>query len=606
MSKLEQVKEKGQQVAEAIATVLKMEVEIIDDQLMRIAGTGQVRSSVGSKLLRGFVNKHVLKTGQSIFISNTGEHQICQTCPLATNCFYKAYIVYPIKINNNTIGTLSLIAFNDTQRETLCSSSQSLTEFISRMADLLVGKILERDMWAEKIVIANQLTAIVDSVYEGVVAIDEEGIVTHFNKSAEALVDTSKEAIIGKPVTTVLPGLPLKQVLQDAEGYKSKEIFVHLKNLHFHFVSTAKPILDEDGSIVGAVATFKDFSEAQKAAYKIIARQHTINFDDIIGKSKAITQVKRQSAKIAGSNSTVLIVGESGTGKEVFARAIHTASTHANHPFVAINCGAIPESLLESELFGYEDGAFTGAKRGGKPGKIELANGGTLFLDEIGNMSLYLQAKLLRVLQEKQIERVGGTKIIPVDIRVIAATNSNLNKMVDRGEFREDLYYRLSVIPLTIPPLRERKEDIPQLLNHYLKRHSQLLGKTITGFTPQAIQICIDYSWPGNVRELINTVEYAANLEDQELIQPSSLPPRIKKKSLAAVPVITNLVTIDELEKQAISMALQEFGWTDEGKEQAANVLGISRATIYRKINKYKLSPNGNGNGNGRPISLGF
>lgn len=592
MSKLEQVREKGQKVAEAIATVLKIEVEIIDRQLVRIAGTGRVKEGVGERLIRGFINKHVLKTGEYVFIHNTGDHQLCNVCPLAGNCFYKAYIAYPIKVNNETIGTISLIAFDEHQQKTLLSASTSLIEFISRMADLITGKILEREMWVDRIVMGNHLSAVLDSVYEGVVAIDINGLVTHFNKSAAELLNLAKEKVSGKLITKVLPGIPLHHVLK-GEGYNSKEIFIHIKDKHFHFISTAKPIKSEDGSIVGAVATFKDYSEAQKAAYTILARQHTIDFNQIIGISKPMEQVKKQAQRVAGSNSTVLITGESGTGKEVFARAIHNSSSHANHPFIAINCGAIPESLLESELFGYEDGAFTGAKRGGKPGKIELANGGTLFLDEIGNMSLYLQAKLLRVLQEKQIERVGGTKLIPVDIRVIAATNSDLQKMVHRGEFREDLYYRLSVIPLTIPPLRERKEDIPLLIKYYLQRNCQLLGKTITAFTPQALNHCVDYSWPGNVRELINTVEYAVNIEEKDQIHLTSLPPRLKHKNGHTAPIISKLCTLEEMEKQAIKKALAEFGWSDDGKEKAATVLGISRATIYRKINKFKLAPNG-------------
>jgi PAS domain S-box-containing protein len=589
MSRLDQVREKGQKVADAIATVLKIEVEIINDQLVRIAGTGKVKDGIGSRLLRGYINKHVLKTGEYVFINSTGNHHLCHVCPLTGNCFYQAYIAYPITVDNQPIGTISLIAFDEEQRNTLCASSNSLIEFISRMADLITGKILERESWAKRIVMANQLAAVVDSVYEGVVAIDDQGLITHFNKSAEELLHTGKEKLIGKPIKKALPGIPLTQVLQGTD-YKSKELFIHHKDKHFHFISTAKPIKAEDGTIAGAVATLKDFSEAQKAAYNIIARQHNISFDQIIGDSKAIRQVQEQAKRVAGSNSTVLIVGESGTGKEVFARAIHNASSYANHPFIAINCGAIPESLLESELFGYDDGAFTGAKRGGKPGKFELANGGTLFLDEIANMSLYLQAKLLRVLQEKQIERVGGTQIIPVEIRIIAATNSDLQKMVSRGEFREDLYYRLSVIPLTIPPLRERKEDILPLLNYYLKRNSQLLGKTIISFTPAALNICLEYPWPGNVRELINAVEYAVNIEDQEQVHPGSLPPRLKQKNGHPAPVVPQLASLAELEKQAISQALQEFGWSDEGKEKAAAVLGISRATIYRKISKYKLT----------------
>jgi transcriptional regulator with PAS, ATPase and Fis domain len=344
------------------------------------------------------------------------------------------------------------------------------------------------------------------------------------------------------------------------------------------------------------VASFRDFSETQKLAYEYISAQREITFDHIIGTSDAIINIKNQARKVAASNSTVLILGETGTGKEIFARAIHAASPYAGKPFVALNCGAIPESLLESELFGYDEGAFTGARRGGKPGKFELANGGTIFLDEIGNMSLYLQAKLLRVLQEKQIERVGGTQLIAVDVRIIAATNNDLLVMVEKGLFREDLYYRVSVIPIMLPPLRERTEDIPLLLNYYRIRFSGLMGKEIKGLTDDAQQACLNYPWPGNVRELINVVEYAVNLAEGEIIARESLPRRVSDKSKKLerkMPESTEIVPLEVLEKLAIADSLYKFGWNDEGKRKAAEALGISRATIYRKIEKYRLKPSG-------------
>lgn len=596
MSRLQQVKDKGQKVAEAIATVLNMEVEIIDTDLVRVAGTGIVKGEVGTRLLRGMVNKHVLKTGEHIFISEPGYHQICLSCPLSGKCFYKAYIVYPIFVNGDIIGTISLIAFNDEQKRTLCDKTESLVDFIGKMADLISSKVAEKEMFSERIVMANRLEAVVDSVYEGVLAIDQNGIVTHFNKSAEQMLGVSRDVILGKDIRDILPSVPMVEVLKHGKGFSAREVFFQCHNKRLHLVSTAKPIKSEEGEIVGVVASFRDFSETQQFAYDILHKQQNITFDNIIGASKVIMEVKEKAKKIAGSKSTVLILGESGTGKEVFARAIHAASAQSHKPFVSINCGAIPESLLESELFGYEEGAFTGARRGGKPGKFELANGGTIFLDEIGNMSLYLQAKLLRVLQERQIERVGGTQLIPVDIRVIAATNSDLQEMVQRGRFREDLYYRLSVIPLVIPPLRERRGDIPLLLGHYMQRYSKLLGKSIEGFTREALQACTRYSWPGNVRELVNAVEYAINLEEGKLISFESLPPRLRE-NLGKKEVLdktthngTSIPTLEEIEKEAISRALDYFGWSEEGKQKAAHALGIGRATIYRKIQKYNLT----------------
>lgn len=603
-SRLQQVREKGQKIAEVIATVLKMDVEIVDEDLVRVAGTGKIRNDVGSRLRRGLVNKHVIKTGKPVFIRDSGHHEICVSCPLEGHCYYKASIVYPIKVEDKeVIGAMSLIAFTEEQKETLCKSPNNHLEFIGRMAELIGSKVAEREMVAEKIVMANQLQALLDSVHEGVLALDQEGVITHFNRSAEKMFGIKKKDVIGKNLKQLMPSVPLLDVMHEGKGFNSREVYFNFRNKQLHFVSTAKPIKSEDKRIVGVVATFRDFSETQQLAYQIVNKQTNMSFNSIIGQSEAIQSTKEKARKIAGSNSTVLIIGESGTGKELFARAIHSASPHSHKPFIAINCGAIPEPLLESELFGYEEGAFTGARRGGKPGKIELASGGTLFLDEIGNMSLYLQAKLLRVLQEKQIERVGGTRVIPVDIRVIAATNSDLQAMVEKGQFREDLYYRLSVIPLEIPPLRERKEDILLLLDYFTRRYSKLMDKKIRGFTRSAQEICLKYPWPGNVRELINAVEYAINLEEGTHITPESLPPRIReytsKREVFQKSTPANrenkIPTLAELEREAILQALEEYGWTEEGKQKAAEALGISRATIYRKIQKYHLNERHNG-----------
>ncbi len=447
----------------------------------------------------------------------------------------------------------------------------------------------------DKDIMANRLEAILDSVHEGVIAIDKDGIVTHFNKSSERIFDMKKHDIVGKNINSVAPDLPLLGLLKGEESFNFKEVFIEFNGKKLHLLSTARPILSNNKEIVGAVASYRDYSETHKNIYEILDKQQRVSFKDIIGSSSALQDVVKKAQKIAKSNSTVLILGESGTGKELFARSIHEASSQRNKPFVSINCGAIPETLLESELFGYEEGAFTGAKRGGKIGKFELANNGTIFLDEIGNMSLYLQAKLLRVLQERQIERIGGNKIIPVDIRVIAATNSDLQELVNKGLFRDDLYYRLSVIPLEIPPLRERKEDIPQLLEYHRIKYSKLLDKKVIGFSKEALNICLNYNWPGNVRELVNAVEYAINIEESPIIQVESLPPRIREdvneRDIIHYDSKGNVIikSLNELEKEAILKALNHFGWTEEGKIKAANALGISRATIYRKILKYDL-----------------
>ena len=329
-----------------------------------------------------------------------------------------------------------------------------------------------------------------------------------------------------------------------------------------------------------------------------------ITFADIIGQSPALVRAKGLAEKVASSPSTVLIRGESGTGKEMFARAIHSAGPRAESPFVAVNCASIPESLLESELFGYDPGAFTGARRGGKIGKFELAQGGTLFLDEIGDLPLHLQPKLLRVLQERCIERVGGTKSIPIDVRIIAATHHNLEELIDSGSFRSDLYYRLNVIPLTIPPLKKREGDISCLSHFFIDKYSKLLNRRAKQLSPEALQLLSQHTWPGNVRELENAIEYAVNMAPGSVLTPMDLPPYLRGErtnGISGDPIIqpqsvsnTGSATgtleqlLDAYEGQILEYYLSTYGTSSKAKERIASRLGISLATLYRRLAKHR------------------
>ncbi len=594
MSRLSPVQEECQKVASVIASVLGVEVEIIDRELFRLAGTGQVRNDVGSRLLRGFVNKHVLKHGEPVFIDEAGRHAVCVSCPLAGRCFYLASIVYPILVEGEITGTISLSAFSGEQKVSLCNRQGSLTDFIGGLAGLIGALVLEKEAVAGRTIMTSQLNAVMDAVGESVVAVDGLKRVTHFNLSAERMFSTLREEIIGRPLDEHVKGLPVGEVLEGAAGFASREVFATVRGRRtVHLLVTAQPISGADRRTVGVVVTARDFGEMRKRAFELVSSQKVITFADLAGNSPAMLELKKRAARVAFSDSTILITGESGTGKEVLTRAVHAASPRHDRPFVAINCGAIPESLLESELFGYEEGSFTGALRGGKPGKFELANHGTIFLDEIGNMSLYLQAKLLRVLQERQIERVRALSPTAVDVRVIAATNNDLEELMLKGHFREDLFYRLSVIPLHLPPLRERPRDIPLLLDHYRRYFNELLGKNLEGFTAAALELAGNYAWPGNVRELINAVEYAVNLADGALIDAGNLPEQLRDPIRRAVAGNGRLVPLEQLERQAVEAALARFGWSDEGKSLAARALGISRATIYRKISRYRLIKQG-------------
>lgn len=326
------------------------------------------------------------------------------------------------------------------------------------------------------------------------------------------------------------------------------------------------------------LATYKSrFREFNKANYSL---------ENIIGESEPIVMAKAIVEKAAHTNSNVLILGESGTGKEIFAHAIHSESNRHEGPFVKVNCAAIPSDLLESELFGYEAGAFTGAKKEGKIGKFEIANEGTIFLDEIGDMPLHMQVKLLRVIQEREVEKVGGVASKKINIRIIAATNRNLERLVEEGKFREDLYYRLNVVTIEIPPLRERGNDIILISNHLIKKLSVDLDKKVKGISKEAEQYLKIYEWKGNVRELENILERAINImENSEIIQVKDLPKEITGKKVSMVPKKLQDI-LAESEKNAIILALRA---ADGNKSKAAKILDIGRTSLYEKIEKYKI-----------------
>ncbi len=331
------------------------------------------------------------------------------------------------------------------------------------------------------------------------------------------------------------------------------------------------------------VMLFKDLNKVQSNIYAMTSTINAIDTDKIIGSSKKIIALKEDIKKVANSFSTVLITGESGSGKEVIATAIWQNSDRRNNRFVAVNCAAIPEPLLESELFGYVKGAFTGADPNGKIGKFELANNGVIFLDEIGDMPIYLQSKLLRVIQDKKVIRIGSNQVIPLDVRIIAATNKDLRQMINENKFREDLYYRLNVIPIEVPPLRERKEDIKDLIYYFIHYYRKMFSKNFDKIEDETMKKLLEYPWYGNVRELENTVEFMVNMMEQGIINDNTLPINIKKKDKKNIKS-DKIRNLEEIEQEEIRKAINYYGNTTEGKIKAANALGIGIATLYRKI----------------------
>lgn len=417
-----------------------------------------------------------------------------------------------------------------------------------------------------------QLRAIINFAYEGVIATDKDGTITVFNPIAEKITGISRERAIGHCADDVVPNTRLVPVMRS----RTSEINRIQTIGDVKILTNRVPIMVQD-DVVGSVATFKDVGMIQAAEKKIREKLYLKGFvaknefDDIIGDSRPMREAKAEAAQYAASESTVLILGQTGTGKEMFAQAIHNAGNRAKHPFVAINCAALPPSLLESELFGYEEGAFTGAKKGGKLGLFELAHEGTVFLDEIGEMTIPIQSRLLRVLEEHEVLRIGGERIVPVDIRIIAATNKNLWDMVQDGLFREDLYYRLSVLEIHIPALRDHKQDIPGLVESFLRQLCPELPLPIIQKVAGNPKLR-EYHWPGNVRELRNVVERIAVLHKNNLSVESIIAKVMSSKSAGSYA---------NCERDKLMALLAE---TAGNKTEVARKMGISRTTLWRKL----------------------
>lgn len=452
----------------------------------------------------------------------------------------------------------------------------------------------------------NELSNVFDTMSDGVIVLDKDGRVSHFNAAAQQIIGYSDEALMGVHVVDLFSGKAPKtlHLLATGEAFYDREILLDGIRGKVHATCSGKPIYGDDQQVIGATIILRPIAQVQQLVNTFSGAQASFTFNSIIGEDK---QLKRsiKLARIAGTNnSTVLLQAESGTGKEVFAQAIHNGSIRCNEPFVAINCAALPRELVGSELFGYVEGAFTGARRGGRPGKFELANRGTLFLDEIGDMPMEQQAILLRAIQEKTIYRVGGDTSINVDVRIIAATNQNLANLVEQGRFRRDLFYRLNVIKITIPPLRERTDDIKMLFRHFLNEMSIKFNKQIVAVDESVLQCLQAYDWPGNIRELQNITERTLLVAEDGLITIENLPReivnavftssrdiKVDRSPTAVTPSFSNRESRQHnaglQEKDRILWALDIHGGN---VSRAALELGMSRSTFYRKMKNLAIT----------------
>ncbi|MEI8216680.1 MAG: sigma 54-interacting transcriptional regulator [Eubacteriales bacterium] len=598
MTLLKQIAESVQQVAEAISLAVGVEVEIVDHELTIIGGTGAYSNKIGSLEESGEINGNylyarVLRSGNTEFVEDAPSYQFYGTSQKDDGSMELAEVCTPIKYNSQIMGIIGLIAMNEEQKEILLNKKSSMISFVEKMADLLSAKAIQKETIINFELGMSEMSTILETTHEAIFAIDNRGYIKHCNMAAVFLLKTTKDDIVNSHISKFMMGTPAIDVLRSGVGYTENEEVYNNDRGNFHFIVTVKPF-STDERIAGAVISFRDIEEAKRLVYNINNRALKYTFDDIMGESEAIKKAMNHALLTSRGNSTVLITGESGTGKEMFAKAIHYASSRAKGMFVTVNCGAIPENLLESELFGYEKGAFTGASDKGKIGKFELANGGTIFLDEIGDMPLHLQVKILHVVQNMRFERIGGNKTIIVDVRVIAATNRNLEEMIRQGTFREDLYYRLSVIPLSIPPLRERREDIKQLMHYFLNKYNTFMNKKMDGFTDEALDIYLNYDWPGNVRELENAIEYGVNMAYGNKIGVDAIPARLLRKEQYDVEIKdSNLPLGDQIkvyEREIVTRMLKKYGNTSNSKEMVAKELGLSRATLYRKLSELDLN----------------
>lgn len=582
-SVLMQIQPTIQRFARMLASVLQLEVEIVDENLCRVAGTGAYGKFLGRQLSgNSRLLRYVLETKTEKVVTQSRFDPLCEGCDSKENCREKAFLGTPVILQDRCVGVISLIAVTHEQQEHISDNLREFSDYVRHISTIFVSKLLEDQGPGDNI--SKIFATMIDNMDQGVLVIDEDNRIQFVNQTALKTLGVAQNNMVGKPIRF----RPLT--------FESNFTHGHMQ----HIVSwddKSELIIGQLHNIQGRQLFLMAFHQSH-TSFSVANVSDEPHIEQLVGECRVMRQLKRLISRIAPSPSSVMVVGESGSGKEVVARAIHKLSGRRNKPFIAINCAAIPEQLLESELFGYVKGAFTGASANGKTGLIQAANTGTLFLDEIGDMPLMLQAKLLRAIEAREILPIGASSPIQVDIRIISATNQNLAQFIAEGKFREDLFYRLNVIPITLPPLRERQEDIELLVHYFLHLHTRRLGSVYPGIAPDVVELLRKHYWPGNLRELSNLMEYLVNVVPSgEVIDSTLLPPNLvnngvteQSESPEASEAHLALddaggTALEEMEKQMIREALSRHN----SKKQVADELGIGIATLYRKIKKYEL-----------------
>ena len=596
--KLTDIKEYLDTLCESFAAVLNLEFTITNiDPLERVAGSNDWFKTHGSAYREDEMRPE-WKNGFSLQMAATKKPVIVRDALAYMEKYYYddrkfdfanyALIGHPILVGpeENVEGCVYFASFDKEQKKLIETKEDQLLLCIEKISNLIASKLEQEDLVDQMRVLNNNLTYVVETMEEGALLISSNGEIRHINKLAKIYLHLD-EPKLGE------------MLLQDVKEVAENTVKTHRNNIReihrtvddFQFLLQVKSLYvnESDGDVLCIISPF---SQIQEQINQTEGDTNGIE-NQLVFADKKMRELVSQATVTARHNTNVLITGESGTGKELFARLIHAKSSRKDGPFVAMNCAAIPESLMESELFGYEEGAFTGARKGGKIGKIQLAHKGTFFLDEIGEMPLYLQAKLLRVLSERKIDRIGSNSnsLIDVDVRIIAATNRNLEEMIERKEFREDLYYRLNVVLLHLPPLRERAGDIPVLVQYFLGKYDKILEKDIRGVSTLVLEKLMEYCWPGNVRELENCVEYMMTFEKSNVISMDVLPEKINglKSENGESEKKTLKELLHEKEVDVLKNKVKKYGGQPTKKQikEICDELDISVASYYRKMNEF-------------------
>ncbi|MBQ5754622.1 MAG: sigma 54-interacting transcriptional regulator [Oscillospiraceae bacterium] len=567
-------------LANTLASVMDLEITIVDSSMTRLVGTGRMSSGVGKLAPKGSAFSQCIETGRHLFVEEPRVSSICKNCSHRELCTEEVEFCIPIRYNSRIVGVLGMCAFTEAAKAEILRNKDNLLAFEHQLSRLITTMLREREFESIMEYHSSELMTLVNSLDEGVLILSKNLEILTANKHMFRILNMNERPLNGASHMRLQDVLPEKVFGQLQQKGMAGQVGPVVLNEQEYLISIS-PVEVKSGR-TGLILLFSDFSKMRQSVMRADKEKSIVTFDDILGECESIQKARRQAQQIAGYDVSVLLTGETGTGKEIFSQAIHGASARQGDIFLPVNCGAIPENLIESEMFGYEKGAFTGASKTGRTGKFEVCKDGTLFLDEIGDLPLAMQVKLLRALENKEIVRVGGHTPIRVNPRIIAATSRNLDTMMREHAFREDLFYRLNVVSIQIPPLRERGYDIIILARHFLHRFAATYNKDLKGFTGECENLLLRYPFPGNIRELRNLVEYAVIFEKNNLVGEEII--RSKLQPSAEAPRQSLAQMTRQYERQVILQQVREMGDTAEGKRQVAKQLGISVATLYRKL----------------------